>query len=131
MNPLTYYVGIPYRAGAIPPDGADCWTLAKTYAADILGQRWPSYLYDINDIYRTGSRQIIAQMADLGNRWRATMPNSPGTLLIIRMRSIPIHCAVMVNNRDMLHTLEGRNSCIEPVRRWDNNIIGAYKWIGN
>lgn len=130
MKALLDYVGIPYAIGASPPKGADCWTLAKDFALNVLGQHWPDYLYDVNNVYDSASRQIVAQMANLGGRWERMPSPQYGCILIMRMKGIPIHCAVMVSDTEMLHTLSGRDSCIEPVERWRHNLLGAYKWKG-
>jgi cell wall-associated NlpC family hydrolase len=130
MKTLIDYIGVPYEVRGALPRGADCWSLIYDYAANVLNQQWPEYMYDVESNMRQASRHILREMQSLGERWQQVERADEGDLLIFRFAGHPVHCAIAVDKRDMLHTLEGRMSCIESIDGWRDRLVGIYRWIG-
>lgn len=129
MN-LIPYIGIPYAVRGIPPAAADCWSLVRWFAKQELKEDWPDYMYDVESYMKHASRHILREMKELGTRWKQEEKPTFGSLLVFRMSGHPTHCAVYLGHDDMLHTLQGRMSCVEHMPNWEEQLIGAYRWLG-
>lgn len=131
MATILDFIGLPYEPTGTPPAGADCWTLAKAYAAQVLGQDWPPYMYDKARYMEEAQILIDSEISNLGERWEKVETPEHGDLLIFRVRGYPIHCAVYLGRGEILHTLKGRNSCVEPLPVWAERLVGIYRWKGS
>lgn len=130
MN-LTNFIGIPYSPRGNPPYSADCWTLVRGYAESVLDRHYPDYFYDVDGFQAQGTRHLITVIRDPGKCWQKVDTPKHGDVAIMRIAGHPTHCAIYVGLIDghdsLLHTLEGRMSCVEPVSVYKDNIIGWYR----
>jgi cell wall-associated NlpC family hydrolase len=128
MRRLADFVGIPYKPHGIPPEAADCWSLVRDYAQEALDQHWPPYMYDAHT-YMSDARRIIAQeMLEPGGCWERVDKPQHGDLLIFKLKGFPTHCAVYLEKDQILHTMHGRNSTVEPLDNWRENLVVIYRW---
>lgn len=123
------WVGIPYCINATPPDGADCYTLAKAYAREELGQEWPAYLYDAGHLLHSANGLIAVEMHEHG-RWLKQERPAHGDLLILRIAGLSAHCAIYLGAGDMLHTMKGKASCVERLEAYADSLTGVFRWAG-
>ena len=133
MKTLIDFIGIPYQPRGIPPKAADCWTLIRSYAENVLEQNWPERMYDDDDRFLDQAAQLLIlelEAISLGKRWRPVDRIAHGDVLLYRFRGQVSHCAVCVGSGDMLHSLQGRMSCIEPMSNWTDRLYGAFRWTG-
>lgn len=127
---VASFVGIPYVPGGVPPQGADCWTLVRSFAKEVLHQDWPEQMYDLNNWQVEGNALIVQEMnlvETIGSRWQKLPQPEPRCLIIMRMMR-DFHCGLALDGWLMLHTLKGRESVIEPIIRWRQSIIACYRW---
>jgi cell wall-associated NlpC family hydrolase len=129
MNLLSY-IGVPYKPRGAMPNAADCWTLIRAFAEVELGQHWPEFMYDARHYKRAARDLILEETTGPGGRWQRAETPQLGDVLIFRMNTVPMHCAVALDDRDMLHTLEGINSCVDRIETWKEALIGIWRWTG-
>jgi cell wall-associated NlpC family hydrolase len=124
MN-LMPYLGLPYV-----PHESDCWTLVRRFAAEQLGKNLPEYMYDTSTILEDAQAQIENQKHYLGKLWTQVKKPELGDILIFRIFSKECHVGICLGGNDFLHTLKGRNSCIERLsdQNWNNRLTGAYRY---
>lgn len=130
MKTLIEYIGIPYAPRGIMPAEADCWTLVKTYAELVLGQRWPDYMYDVETFLQDASRHIVREMKSLGPVWQQVDSPDHGDLMLFRFHGHITHCGIYIGEGQMLHTMKGRSSCVEPIDLWRDRLAGTFRWVG-
>jgi cell wall-associated NlpC family hydrolase len=130
MRTLADFVGIPFEARGTPPASADCWSLARDYANGVLGLSWPTYMYDPTCYMADARRIITAHLIEPGACWEKVTTPRHGDLLLFRLKGFPVHCAVYLDKGNMLHTLRGRNSTVEPLENWRENLVMIYRWKG-
>jgi len=130
MQTLADFVGIPYEPRGTPPQSADCWSLILAYAQSMLHQNWPPYFYDASH-YMSDARKIInATIEEPGANWERVDTPRHGDVLIFRFKGFPVHCGVYIERDQMLHTMRGRNSTIEPLEHWRENLVAVFRWKG-
>lgn len=126
MTDLSRYIGIPYRTGARGPDAVDCAGLVMQFYRHELGIELPAIFYG-EEISREG----MAAIADDGLRsgqWIKIDQPSVGDVLVFRMFGQPTHVGVYIGGDDFLHSVEGKDSCIERVSSWGSRLIGVLRW---
>lgn len=129
MRDLTAYVGIPYvDRGTDPARGLDCWQLVRHFYARELGTLIPDYMafYQSARDIEGASAAIVRAIPD----WVPVDPARFGDVLVFRISKAPWHTAIALDDGMMLHTDQGHDSVIEPVRslRWRDRLFGAYRW---
>lgn len=130
MN-LARWVGIPY---GFQGRALDCWSLCRAFARKELGQEFPEFMFDKSDeeAYLEAGRIHIATQAALGTHWRPVSEPDVGDVLLIRIKGHPCHCGIFVGPVDgvptFLHTLKGRNSSLESLTFWKQQIDAAYRY---
>jgi len=115
---LIPYIGIPYKPRGVYPASADCWTLIHAFAANELGLHFPEFMYDVNFLQETAAQRIMEEVGPMGRRWTKVEVDRLGDIILFRMRGLISHCAISIGDSLMLHTLDGRMSCIEPFDNW-------------
>lgn len=123
------YLGIPYKVNGDPPDGADCYSLVRHYAARELGVELPPYMYSVENCYAASSMFIADADKQMSTRWRK-VPREIGAVVVFRVMGLVMHCGVMISARDFLHAFEGRNSSIESLEDfyWSKRVAGFFKY---
>lgn len=127
---LTSLVGIPYVPRGRGHDGADCWGVCLLAARELLGVQLPEYFYEEQDILVHACNHIGRETR--GPHWRALANegSQPGTIHIFRIRGFEVHCGMELGGGEFLHSLPGRNSCIERLSdlSWEHRRTGSYAW---
>jgi cell wall-associated NlpC family hydrolase len=53
-----------------------------------------------------------------------------GDIVVAQLAGYPIHVGVYLGRNKMLHTLRGKDSCIESIDfKWAKRIEGYYRWL--
>lgn len=125
---LEQFIGIPYVNRGSSHQGCDCWGLVWLFHKEALGQELPRY-----DGYEDAEDPSIGKyIAARWDQWTKIDPANmePGDVLALRVGGLPVHCGVYAGHGMMLHVLEGRMSCLEPVTRgfWKNAILRIGRW---
>ena len=118
-------VGVPYLACGRTFAGADCWGIVRLAALRLWDLALPEYFYSSEDILGH-ARDLIAQETS-GPRWRMVdEARTPGAVHIFRIRGAKTHCGLHLGGALFLHSLPGRNSCVETLEDWRARLVGSY-----
>ena len=126
MFDLARYIGRPYEIGGRGPTSFDCAGLVIEFYRNELGIDLPPLLYGPEV-----TRDEMAAVADVGIRsgkWNEIERPSPGDVLVFRMFGQPTHVGVYVGGDDFLHSIEGKDSCLERVSVWRSRLVGVLRW---
>ena len=124
-------IGIPYVPRGRTHEGADCWGVCLLAARELLGLELPEYFYSEQEILLHACMHIGRETR--GPHWRALSEGDsfqPGTIHIFRIRGMETHCGLDLGRGEFLHSLPGRNSCIERLSdiNWRQRRTGSYVW---
>jgi cell wall-associated NlpC family hydrolase len=128
--PVAWFVGVPWVSGGRDPaHGLDCWGLVLAAARECFDLALPDYqgYADADDAAQTA--HLFAQR----DAWAAIAPNEEraGDVIVLRLGSqLPVHAGLVVGYGLMLHSLSGRDACLERYRSraWADRIEGFYRW---
>jgi cell wall-associated NlpC family hydrolase len=126
---MLQYLGLPYEPKGQPPQSADCWTLCRYYADKELGLQLPEFMYDIETYLSEAADHIAEQTSVLGKGWLpvANGCHDAGDIALFRVKGIVTHCGIIIGGDDFLHTLKGRQSCVERLSDWQQRLYGIYR----
>jgi cell wall-associated NlpC family hydrolase len=127
MN-LLNYIGIPYEERGEPPKSADCWTLIRHFAKNELGLSLPAYMYSASTILSDAAELLATK--PLGDEWESLQQPQEGAVLLFTLAGATTHCGLYLGGGDFLHTLAGRQSCVERLtdNSWNKRLAGIYRW---
>ncbi len=128
---LVDFIGIPYRELGRTHEAADCWGLCLLAARELFGLELPEYFYTEAEILAHACEHIRRETAL--PHWTALGQAEPyplGAIHIFRIRGFETHCGIALGREDFLHSLAGRNSCIESLDSllWSHCRTGTYQW---
>lgn len=127
MN-LNHYIGIPYKERGRDFTGADCWGICRMVAKDLLYLSLPEYFYDETQILEDAEKLI----RENSPRWVKVETDyyKPGDIHIFRIKGHETHCGIHIAGKEFLHSLPGRNSCMESLVdiQWVHRKTGSFRW---
>jgi len=126
---VAEFVGIPYVPRGRTHDGCDCWGLMLMAAHDLYGIELPEYFYEEAKILEHACECIGREIA--GPHWLPVDPPfRPGLVHIFRIKGYTTHCGLHLAGTYFLHSLPGRNSCVESLHdiNWSQRRVGSYAW---
>jgi hypothetical protein len=102
----------------------------RRFASEQLGKNYPEFMYDVPTILEDAQAQIENQKHFLGKVWNQVNAPELGDILIFRIFSRECHVGISLGGIDFLHTLKGRNSCIERLtdQDWNKRLTGVYRY---
>jgi cell wall-associated NlpC family hydrolase len=123
------YIGIPYIPKGRAFDGADCWGVCLLYAKHILSIDLPEFFYTSSAMLRYAA--MYAEIEPEQPRWQLVDKAQVGDIHLFRIGGYTTHCGIHIGNNDFLHTLIGRESCIESVDsiQWRDCLRGTYRYV--
>lgn len=128
---LNELVGIPYRERGRSMQGADCWGVCLIAGRHLFDIDLPEYFYTEADILRHACEHIGHETHD-SPHWvpKFEGPHARGSIHIFRIKGYETHCGIHVGGGQFLHSLPGRNSCIESLTdpAWVLRRTGTYTW---
>lgn len=124
------YIGIPYVIGGESLEGADCYGIAKLYSKNELGKILPTYMYSNLDNEAVAELAIKSAQHGLGASWTKVEVPQHGDIVTFRIMGQEIHCGIMLNGSEFLHSLKGRMSCIEDLTHvnWKHRLTGVFRY---
>jgi len=133
---LGDFIGIPYVPRGRSLAGLDCWGLVLLAARELFGLALPEFFYSEADLLPDAEVLIREQTSGATPQWRPVgragllTPYPPGVVHIFRVAGHPTHCGLHLGGLDFLHTLEGRNACVESIgdANWRHRHLGSYRW---
>lgn len=129
---VSRYVGLEFEERGRGP-AYDCWGLVRLVLWEVFGIAVPSHAdgYDDHkDLERLGALiedGKAAQWAEV-----AVGEARPGDVLLLRMKGLPIHVAILVAAGWMLHTRKSHNAVLERFEglAWGRRVLGIYRHAG-
>jgi len=129
MN-FNHYIGLPFKQKGRDRTGVDCWGLVYLFYKEQFGITLPDYLNDYTHIRDKRLGELISEQA--AECWERISVPEPGCLIILRLRGIPFHTGIVVDNRRMIHAQIGTQVAIEDYTsiRWKTRVLGYYRLKG-
>lgn len=127
MN-LNRYIGIPYKELGRDYTGADCWGICRMVAKDLFYIGLPEYFYSEADLLQDAEKLIKEESP----RWvKVEEDFKPGDIHIFRIKGHETHCGIHIVGKEFLHSLPGRNSCLESLIdiNWVHRKTGSFRWV--
>jgi cell wall-associated NlpC family hydrolase len=122
-------IGIPYEPRGRTKIGADCWGICLLVGKE-LGINFPDNFYSEVNFLQDAAKILDTERTK--NSWTPIeLYYRPGDIALFRIKGFVTHCGIMVNSSgDFLHSLEGRNSCLENLddSTWISRLSGVYRW---
>ena len=116
-------IGTPFQYGGRGPDFFDCYGLVMAIH-QAQGITLPDYQSPEDQAV------IAAMIATQLPLWQE-VPCGPGAVVLLRIASLGSHCGYMLNDSDMIHTLEKTGGvAIQRIDSWQRRILGFYKYVG-
>lgn len=106
----------------------DCYGICYLFNKEVLGKEIPSYLNE--DIYT--DEGINAAYKQKTQEWKKVPKGkeTPGDVVSINLKHLPVHVGVVIEKGTMLHILENRHAQIESynTNRWKNKINSFWRY---
>lgn len=117
--------------------GGDCWTVIYLAYRDVLGVSLPRYDDDYTSEDVKGSRalaELVGGQAHGGEWWQLglTDPVNPLDVVVFNIFGRPLHVALVLDHRRMLHSEEKIGTMVEPMASpmWAKRREGIYRRVG-
>ena len=128
---VSEYVGIPFADHGRDRSGCDCWGLVRLVLGNHYGVEVPSYAETYPDANKPSASEAVDTLRQID-----FIPLSypePGAIVVLRVKGLPWHVGVMVNDHYFLHIMRGINAVCERIDglTWANKVMGFYRYAGN
>ena len=127
---MKQYIGIPYENKGRNFNGCDCFGLVRLFYRNEYGSELP----EVND-YLDASNGEDANKSLMNNKaGYVKVPfesREAGDILLLRVNGLPTHLGIVINDKNMIHTMKGCESVVEDYSsyKWNNRIEGIYRWV--
>jgi cell wall-associated NlpC family hydrolase len=131
---LVDFVGIRYEPLGRTREALDCWGLCLLAARELYEIELPEFFYSAEELL-VDAFDLIAEQTAQASRWAQIAPAGDcraaplGSVHIFRVKGYETHCGLCVGPGEFLHSLAGRDSCVEPLRFWSHRLTGTYQWL--
>lgn len=126
---LQDLIGVPYESRGRSELGADCWGIIMLAAQHVYGQPVPDY----SEYRDSTDRHQTEPLFEARRDWQQVPLDAimPGDVIVLRLMGHPMHAAIYVGDGRMLHTMSGRDSCLDRLtsQGWLNRVEGVYRWV--
>ena len=130
MPSVAHLIGTPWVSGGRDAAlGLDCWGLIIAAARDCYALALPDYrgYSDGDDLEQTRA------LFENRSAWLSIERDAEllGDVIVLRLAGTPAHAGLVIDDGVMLHSLRGRNACLERYssRAWVDRIEGFYRWL--
>lgn len=116
---ISDFIGQPYDHPRF-----NCWSLVHDVLQKVYEVLPPQYHYD-GDVMN--ANEVFVNKIPCWEKLDAPIPSA---VVVFNIGGKPLHCGVMINDKEFLHTMKGRDSCIERLdsMQWQRRINGFYLW---
>ena len=129
---VNKYIGIPFEDHGRTMKACDCWGLIKL----IYEREFNIEIPDYRGYEDTKDREFISHLMNdrINNEiWVRVYTEKAvdfGDIIIFTQGGQPVHAAMALTNRIMLHTVRGQNSVIESfaTMKWKKRLEGFYRY---
>lgn len=121
------YIGIPFLDCGRDSRGVDCWGLVRLIYEEQFDIDLPVFNDDYDDT--RDSRAIEGLYYIERQDWIERPGPAPGDVVMFKMHAIPLHVGVVVDARTFIHSMEGRNTCVERLTSpaWSARVMAYYR----
>lgn len=118
-------IGTPYENRAHSFDSCDCFGLVYLYYSEVLGIK-----FGLTESYLNGDDFHGAFMAQLQRgRWdKIKRPSGEEVVFMMYNRDIPLHCGVMIDSVNCLHSLGNPTTNTGQAVMWTISQVERYLW---
>lgn len=134
MKIPNWVYAIPYEGGGRTLEGADCWGLIVLLYKEIYGRDLPEFpSIGVKDYRSVEQSEVTSKEITrlLGTRPEVekVISGSEGDLLILRVLGEPVHIALAIDDKHMIHTGRTHGVVVENYmeQKWKSKIMGIYK----
>ena len=115
---------VPYVLYGRDRSGLDCWGLITLAYKELKGIELPEYTeqYSNKRLSRVSSIMTGEKQDDL--KYKKIDKPSILCIVLIKYKSIPVHCGIYVGNNKIAHIDKGHMVCIESLNNF--NVEGFY-----
>jgi len=126
MN-FNQYIGLPFKQKGRDRTGVDCWGLVYLFYKEQFGITLPDYLNEYDHVRDRRLGHLITEQTDIG--WHKLDQPAPGDCIVLRLRGLPFHVGIVVDQRRMIHSQIGTEVAIEDYTsiRWKTRVLGFYR----
>lgn len=123
------YIGIKYKDKGGTQSGIDCYGLVRLFYKDEFNIELPDY----RSFYSSSTDQESVSNAVLTKRSQVLeeveVPEF-GDIIIFNIKGYPVHVGIYLEKGDFLHSLSGRDSCIENLRSltWSRRVDSIWRY---
>lgn len=112
----TKYIGIPFAELGRTRSGADCWGLARMVYAEELGLHLPAWSSHsaLRDVDR-----VEMEVKEAHTYFDKVEEPQPFAMAYFFSALSVAHVGILIDDERMLHTLKGKDACIEP---WSSQV---------
>ena len=129
MQWLNVFVGLPFRDKGRDYEGIDCWGLVYLVYRDIYGISLPLY-QGYESAHK--SRQVMRIIEEGKSDWTEIPKKEAklGDVALFRLKSIPSHVGVFIDNHRFVHCTKKADCAIEKFNRliWKNRLVGIFRY---
>lgn len=123
---VSDWIGTPYLKRGRTREGCDCLGLLMLVHKARLG-------VDLPDPYCTITAAIRNKEADQNAQFYVPVESpEEGDVILVRYKGFPIHVGYCIDRTWMLHTDPEMGAIIEKWCgiKWQNKVIGVYRYVG-
>lgn len=128
------FIGIPYVARGRSLVGADCWGVVLLASRALFGRELPEFFYCDDALGLLPEAEKLIAFETVRARWQPVQPRAgsapfdAGVVHVFRIWGHPTHVGLHLGGADFLHSLPGRNACIESLRdgNWVQRRVGSF-----
>jgi cell wall-associated NlpC family hydrolase len=127
---VKQYVGLPFAEHGRDHAGVDCWGLLRLIYYEQFGLTLPDYAEDY--VTTTDAQEIGALVQrEARTSWEAVplAEARVGDVLILRVRSVPTYCGLVLTAPAFLHIERRINAAVErwDAWHWRHRISGVFR----
>lgn len=117
------YIGIPYKEKGRTRDGLDCYGLVRLVMYEQFFIELPSYSDVYEPVWNEATAAKLMHYAS-DEEWELQAKPKAGDCLVLRLSGLPIHCALVLPEKEMLHVYRGIDTCVEryDTHKWRRRI---------
>lgn len=125
------YIGIPFKPDGRDRTGTDCWGLVHLIYRERLGIGLPEHsgIYTGNSL--SSLKKVAREMEEARKRWLLVEAPQEYDAVLLRTGKYVWHVGMVIDNRRMIHIMDGINSVIEPYTglAWKNRVQEFRRYV--